>query len=30
MVTVEQCAMFAELAPDELYLGAPPTARRRA
>ena len=21
MVTVEQCAMFAELAPDELYLG---------
>ena len=30
MVTVEQCAMFAELAPDGLYLGAPPTARRRA
>jgi hypothetical protein len=30
MVTVEQCAMFAELAPDELYLGAPPSARHRA
>ena len=30
MVTVEQCAMFAELAPHELYLGAPPSATHRA
>jgi hypothetical protein len=30
MVTVEQCATFADLAPYELYLGAPPSARHRA
>ena len=30
MVTVEQCAMFADLAPNELYLGAPPAARHHA
>jgi hypothetical protein len=30
MVTVEQCAMFAKLAPHELFLGAPPSTRHRA
>ncbi len=30
MVTVEQCATYAELAPDELFLGAPPSARHSA
>ena len=30
MVTVEQCATYAELAPDELFLGAPPSAKHRA
>ena len=30
MVTVEQCATFAKLAPHELYLGAPPSATHRA
>ena len=29
MVTVEQCATYAELAPDELFLGAPPSAKHR-
>ena len=29
MVTVGQCAMFAKLAPHELFLGAPPSARHR-
>ncbi|MGO9772815.1 MAG: hypothetical protein ACLPSW_25345 [Roseiarcus sp.] len=30
MVTVEQCATFAKLAPNELFLGAPPSTRHRA
>ncbi len=30
MVTVEQCATFAKLAPHELFLGATPSTRHRA
>ena len=29
MVTVQQCATYAELAPNELFLGAPPSAKHR-
>jgi hypothetical protein len=30
MVTVEQCATLAKLAPNELFLGPPPSTRHRA